>query len=75
MIVKLVRLKEKVMGVRDNVYWVVMKRQYLFGWAAHSLYATKRAADKARQELEASSTLLAAREYKVDRVVLIQESK
>lgn len=63
------------MGVRDNVYWVVMKRQYLFGWGAHSLYATKRAADAARQKLEETSTLLAAREYKVDRVVLIQENK
>lgn len=73
MIVKLVRLKEKVMGIRDNVYWVVMKHQYLFGWAAHSLYATKRAAEAARKKLEETNTLLVAREYKVDRVVLIQE--
>ena len=63
------------MGVRDNVYWVVMKRQYLFGWGAHSLYATKRAADAARKELEANSSKLSVREYKVDRVELIQESK
>ena len=64
--------KEIVMTVRDNVYWVLQKRNLLLGWSAHALYATKAAAVEARRELEKEAHLL-TREYKVDRVELIKE--
>lgn len=52
---------------RDKIYWVVQERQYLFGWKAHSLYSTKKAADAAKALLESASPL-SYKGYKVDRV-------
>ncbi len=54
---------------RDNVYWVVLERTALFTWKAHSLYSTKKAAEAARKELEATVGFLGPKGFKVDRVV------
>lgn len=55
--------------LKDDVLYVLLRRQGLFGWQAFQLFETEAAAVEAREYYEKGS-IYGTKGYKVDRVVL-----